>query len=115
MLGTFGGALEARQIDASDGKLTAEVTGEVETEDNVLVIRRIHVAMRLVAGEEVKERIERVHGVYAMKCPLYRTLYKAHPAHFVVRVGGPRLRQTLVNTVEKVCERGGSLVDDGGP
>jgi hypothetical protein len=25
MLGTFGGALEARQIDASDGKLTGEV------------------------------------------------------------------------------------------
>ena len=43
---TFGGALEARQIDASDGKLSAEVTGEVEEEDGVLVIRRIHVAMR---------------------------------------------------------------------
>jgi len=32
MIGTFGGALEARQIDASHGKLTAEVTGEVEKE-----------------------------------------------------------------------------------
>src|SRR6267143_1047429 len=29
MMGTFGGALEARQIDASGVKLTAEVTGEV--------------------------------------------------------------------------------------
>ncbi len=77
MLGTFGGALEARQIDASNGKLTAEVTGEVETEDNVMVIRRIHVAMRLVAEPEMKEKIERVHGVYAMNCPLYRTLRKA--------------------------------------
>ena len=45
MLGTFGGALEARQIDASNGKLVAEVTGEVEAEEGVLVIRRIHVAM----------------------------------------------------------------------
>jgi hypothetical protein len=35
MMGTFGGALEARQIDASDGKLTADVTGEVEGEDRV--------------------------------------------------------------------------------
>jgi uncharacterized OsmC-like protein len=77
MLGTFGGALEARQIDASNGRLTAEVTGEVETEEGVLVIRRIHVAMRLVAPEQVKETVERVHGVYAMRCPLYRTLYKA--------------------------------------
>jgi uncharacterized OsmC-like protein len=77
MLGTFGGALEARQIDASNGKLTAEVIGEVETEDNVLVIRRIHVAMKLTAPEELKEKIERVHGMYAMNCPLYRTLHKA--------------------------------------
>jgi len=77
MLGTFGGALEARQIDASDGKLTAEVTGEVETEDNVLVIRRVHVAMRLVADPELEEKIDRVHEMYAMNCPLYRTLHKA--------------------------------------
>ena len=77
MLGTFGGALEARQIDASNGKLTAEVTGEVETEDNVLVIRRVHVAMRLVADPVLKDKIERVHGMYAMSCPLYRTLHKA--------------------------------------
>jgi uncharacterized OsmC-like protein len=77
MLGTFGGALEARQIDASNGRLTADVTGEVESEEGVLVICRIHVAMRLVAPEEVRATIERVHGVYAMRCPLYRTLHNA--------------------------------------
>ena len=77
MMGTFGGALEARQIDASNGKLTAEVTGEVEEEDGVLVIRRIHVSMRLVAPEGTKEKVERVHAVYAMNCPLYRTLHNA--------------------------------------
>ena len=77
MLGTFGGALEARQIRASGGTLTADVVGEVETEDNVLVIRRIHVAMRLAAGADVRDTVERVHGFYAMRCPLYRTLHKA--------------------------------------
>jgi len=78
MMGTFGGALEARQIDASDGKLTAEVTGEVEEEeDGVLVIRRIHVSMRLVAPEDTREKVERVHAVYPMSCPLYRTLHNA--------------------------------------
>lgn len=79
MLGTFGGALEARQIDASNGKLTADVTGEVEAEEGVLVIRRVHVAMRLVseATPELKQTIERVHGLYAMRCPLYRTLHNA--------------------------------------
>ena len=77
MIGTFGGALEARQIDASHGRLTTEVTGEVEKEDGVLVIRRIHVAMRLVAPEGIRETVERVHGMYAMRCPLYRTLHNA--------------------------------------
>ena len=77
MLGTFGGALEARQIDASNGKLIADVTGEVEEEEGVLVIRRIHVAMRLAAREDTREKVERVHTVYAMRCPLYRTLHNA--------------------------------------
>jgi uncharacterized OsmC-like protein len=75
MMGTFGGALEARQIDASEGKLTAEVTGEVEQEEGVLVIRRIHVLMRLVAPEGAREKVKRVHEVYPMHCPLYRTLH----------------------------------------
>ncbi len=74
MVGTFGGALEARQIDASGGRLSADAVGEVETEDNVLVIRRIHVGMQLQAPPEAGPTIERVHAVYAMSCPLYRTL-----------------------------------------
>ena len=77
MLGTFGGALEARHVDASGGRLTAEVSGEVETEESVLVIRRIRVAMRLVAAETSRETVDRVHGFYAMHCPLYRTLRTA--------------------------------------
>jgi len=77
MVGTFGGALEARHIDASGGRLVADVTGEVEKEDGVLVIRRIHVAMRLAATDAVRETVERVHGMYAMRCPLYRTLHGA--------------------------------------
>ena len=77
MMGTFGGALDARQIDASNGKLTADVVGEVETEDGVLVIRRIHVDMQLVAPAESRETVDRLHGIYAMNCPLYRTLHKA--------------------------------------
>jgi uncharacterized OsmC-like protein len=41
------------------------------------VIRRVHVAMRLKATQEVRETVERVHGMYAMRCPLYRTLHQA--------------------------------------
>jgi hypothetical protein len=70
MLGTFGGALEARRIDASNGTLIGEVTGEVEAEEGVLVVRRIHVAMQLLAQEESREIVDRVHGIYAMRCLL---------------------------------------------
>jgi hypothetical protein len=77
MMGTFGGALEARKIDASEGRLAADVIGEVEEDEGVLVIRRIHVALRLKAPEQVRETVERVHGLYAMRCPLYRTLHNA--------------------------------------
>ena len=77
MMGTFGGALEARKIDASEGRLTADIVGEVGEDEGVLVIRRIHVALRLTAPEEVRETVERVHGIYAMRCPLYRTLHNA--------------------------------------
>ena len=76
-MGTFGGALEARQINASEGKLTADVIGEVEEEEGVLVIRRIHVSMKLVAPEDAREKVERAHAIYPMKCPLYRTLHNA--------------------------------------
>jgi uncharacterized OsmC-like protein len=77
MLGTFGGALEARKIDASEGRLTADVRGEIESEDGVLVIRRIHVAMTIRTVEENRETIERVHGFFSSKCPVYRSLIPA--------------------------------------
>ena len=73
-MGTFGGALEARQIDASEGRLVGEITGEIEVDEGVLVIRRIHARYRLRAPEEKRETIERVHGFHAGKCPVARSL-----------------------------------------
>lgn len=69
MIGTFGGALEARHIDASNGRLTADVIGEVETGAGILVIRRIYVAMRLKAPEQARETVACVHENYAMHAP----------------------------------------------
>jgi uncharacterized OsmC-like protein len=64
-----------RKIKADDGRLTAEVSGEVEeAEDGVLVIKRIHVVHMLRAAESDRETAERVHGVYADHCPLYRSV-----------------------------------------
>ncbi len=64
-------------MDASNARLVAEAVGEVETDDGVLVIRRIHVVLRLKALEAQREIAERVHGFFADKCPVYRTLIPA--------------------------------------
>ena len=77
MIGTFGGALEARKIDASNGRLRAEVRGEIESDQGVLVIRRVHVHYLLDGVEQIRETVERVHRVYADKCPVYKTLQNA--------------------------------------
>jgi uncharacterized OsmC-like protein len=77
MLGTFAGALDARQIDAKQGRLTADVRGEIESDEGVLIIRRVHVQFRLKAPESARETVDRVHGVYKEKCPVYRTLRPA--------------------------------------
>jgi uncharacterized OsmC-like protein len=55
----------------------ARVTGEVELEEKVLVIRRIHVRFALRATPEQAEIARRVHGFYATSCPLYRSLRAA--------------------------------------
>ena len=54
-----------------------EAVGEIELEDNVLVIRRIHVRMLLRADEAHRETAARVHGIFADKCPVYRSLKAA--------------------------------------
>jgi len=79
MLGTFAGALDARKINAKEGRLTADVSGEVEEEDRVLIIRRVHVTFHLRAAspDEVRETVDRVHSVYAERCPVYRSLKPA--------------------------------------
>lgn len=79
MLGTFGGALDARKINAKQGRLSCDVRGEVEDESGVLVIKRVHVTHRLRAEDPdaVRDTVERVHGVYAQSCPVYRSLSPA--------------------------------------
>ncbi len=41
------------------------------------MIRRIHVVLKLKAEESQRETAIRVHGFYADKCPVYRTLKPA--------------------------------------
>ncbi|MGD8256504.1 MAG: OsmC family protein [Desulfobacterales bacterium] len=74
MTGTFGSALEARQISAGEGYLTSEARGEVEKDGRVLVIKRIHVTYHLRLQPEQRETAEKVLGFHADACPVARTL-----------------------------------------
>jgi len=75
LTGTFGGMLAARKVALGSGGLTADVRGEIEREeDNVLVIKRIHVVYHLATSGEDREKVDRSYGLHAMKCPVYRSL-----------------------------------------
>jgi uncharacterized OsmC-like protein len=43
----------------------------------VLVIKRIHVLFHLKAPAAARETVERVHGFYKQKCPVYRSIHMA--------------------------------------
>ncbi|MFW6070559.1 MAG: OsmC family protein [bacterium] len=66
--------MEARNVPAGDGLLISEATGEIEKEENVLVIRRIHVRYRLKVDPEMREVARRVHDFHADYCPVARTI-----------------------------------------
>jgi uncharacterized OsmC-like protein len=48
--------------------------GEVETENKVLVVKRIKQTFHLVADENDRKKIERVLKVYADSCPVARSI-----------------------------------------
>jgi uncharacterized OsmC-like protein len=48
--------------------------GDVELEGHVLVIRRIHVRFTLKAARSQQQTAERVHGMFADNCPVYRSI-----------------------------------------
>lgn len=54
--------------------LTGYVTGEIEQEQGVLVVRRIHVRYELAVPRDAREHVERVLAVHAGACPVARTI-----------------------------------------
>ena len=76
--GSLGGALEARGIDASEGRLTAEGRGDIYVEDKVLVIKRIHVHYTLRGcPHDKRDAAERAHLHHASRCPVAKSIGKA--------------------------------------
>jgi uncharacterized OsmC-like protein len=74
LLGTFAGALAARQVSFDKDSLYADTVGEVVTEDKVLVVKRIKQTFHLTADEKDRETIERVVDIYADGCPVARSI-----------------------------------------
>lgn len=66
-------------MPARDGRLVADVAGEVErSEDGVIVLRRIHVRYTLRVDSAMRPAmrgmIDRAHGHHASKCPVARSI-----------------------------------------
>jgi hypothetical protein len=49
LLGTFAGALAARQVSFDKESFYADTVGEIETENKVLVVKRIKATFHLTA------------------------------------------------------------------
>jgi uncharacterized OsmC-like protein len=77
LLGTFRGALAARQVSFDRDSLYADTVGEVETENKVLVLKRIKQTLHLSAEEKDRETIERVVEVYEDSCPVAASIKPA--------------------------------------
>jgi uncharacterized OsmC-like protein len=50
------------------------VVGQIETENKVLVLKRITITVHLSADEEDREDVERVLEVYEDGCPVARSI-----------------------------------------
>lgn len=65
-------------MNASEGRLTSEAAGEVENEDGVLVIKRIHVVYTLAVDPETdREAVQRAFDRHMPYCPVYRSISAA--------------------------------------
>ena len=65
-------------MNAGSGRLVGEVTGEIEVEDGVLVIKRIRVRylLRLDPGVD-RARVDRAFEHHMPRCPVYRSIRAA--------------------------------------
>lgn len=55
----------------------AEAEGEIENEDGVLVIKRIHVRYHLTVPPGKEDVARRVHEMHREFCPVYRSIRDA--------------------------------------
>jgi uncharacterized OsmC-like protein len=65
-------------VKASGGRLTSEAAGEVEDEEGVLVLKRVHVRYRLALDPDAdRDKVQRAFERHPEKCPVYRSIGSA--------------------------------------
>lgn len=65
-------------MSASEGRLKSEAAGEVESEDGVLVIKRIHVVYTLALDADAdRDAVQRAFERHMPFCPIYRSISSA--------------------------------------
>jgi len=65
-------------VSASGGRLKSEAAGEVESEDSVLVVKRIHVVYTLTLDSQAdREAVQRAFDRHMPYCPVYRSIGSA--------------------------------------
>lgn len=75
LIGTFAGSLRRARVRVRPEDLTAVARGEVEAEDDgVLVLRRVVLHYRLVLDGAQREMAEEVHTAHAARCPNARSV-----------------------------------------
>jgi uncharacterized OsmC-like protein len=77
LTGVLSRGLTARKIAIGDGRLKVDAIGEIESDEGVLVVRRIHVVAHLKAEESQREAAKRVAASCESQCPVYRSIHKA--------------------------------------
>ncbi len=74
MTGTFGGTLESYKAQLGPQGLVGNARGEVELEDNVLIIKRIHVVYHLATPSADRVKVEKAYAIHLENCPVYRSI-----------------------------------------
>jgi uncharacterized OsmC-like protein len=78
LTGTLGQALRARDIDPEGDRLTAIAEGDIEADDDgVMIMHRVRVRYRLVAPEDTWAAAERAHTHHVPACGVARSLSAA--------------------------------------
>jgi len=54
-----------------------EITGELEVEGGILILKRIHAHYKLRVSGEERETVERVYALHQDRCPVARSVKAA--------------------------------------